>query len=131
MTATFSADLSNNVSKVRQFLGDTDITVAKVQDETINAYLGSLSVELTAAQLADDLAASYADRVDTAIERDQTRNSQLYDHYTKLAGRLRKLAGKNAGPTPDAGFSGISVGGVCGDDPWTPFHLRPLGYDQC
>lgn len=119
MTATYSPALDNAISRVRQFYGDTDVTQAKIQDETITAYLTGGRSELgTAAQLCRDLAARYADRVTTGLDRQQTLNDQLYKHYTDMAALLEKRAGKE-GVTTTEGFCGISVGG--GDDrKWSP-----------
>lgn len=119
MTATYDPALADAISRVRQLYGDTDVTQAKFQDETINAYLGGRSELASAAQLCRDLAARYADRVTTGFDRQQTMNDQLYAHYTALAALLEKRAAKES-PTTAAGFSGVSVGGLSDCPNWSP-----------
>ncbi len=61
MTFTFKPDLSDDLSRVRQRIGDTDVSKPQLDDETINAYLGEpKSVLETAYTCAIDLSARYA-----------------------------------------------------------------------
>lgn len=123
MTATFNANLLDAISRVRQLYGDTDITAAKIQDETISYYLGAggLTELRAAAQLCRDLAAKYADRLNSTFDRELTEGGDLYKHYMELAGMLEKRAAGQGPATADAGFTGVFVGGVdVTTVAWTP-----------
>lgn len=126
MTATFDPSLSNAVSQVRQYLGDTTVNDAdvppEVQDETITAYLATKSVLSAAAQLARDIAAKYAGMVDITVDHQLTKASQRYAQYMALALYLEDKA-RQATTLSDQGSSGIMVTGV--GDCRGPFDLPP------
>lgn len=116
MTATFNPDLSNDISKVRQYLGDTDTARPQIQDETITAYRATLSILRTAEQLANDLAAKYARMADVNVDDQLTKASHLMAHFTALAARLgaTAAAAELAAATTDAAaaYPGIVVAGI-------------------
>lgn len=114
MPATFNPDLSTPISRVRQAIGDTDIANALVQDETITYYLASKSELSTAAQLARDLAAKFAQDVDTTVDGQGERSSQRVRHFQELAQRLEReaLAASPAVPASPTSFAGIAVFGT-------------------
>lgn len=120
MAATYSPSLSNEVSQVRQWLGDTGNgagafpQAAEVQDETIQAYLDQgCSVLRAAARLARDLSARYAKMVDVDVDDQLTKASQRYKQYKELAASLDALA--------DAEAAG-------GDTNSAPVYVAPLVY---
>lgn len=114
MTTTFSPSLNSPVSRVRQFIGDTNIAKAEVEDETISAYLATLSEKATAAQLAYDLAAKYSRLADTTVDDQLTRFSHISENYRKLAERLAAEAATEAGiaATPTTGYTPIMATGI-------------------
>ncbi len=114
MAATFNPSLATPLDRVRQLIGDTTVASAKIQDETISAYLARpLSEHGAASLLAYVLAAKYAGMADVTVDDQLTRASHLYEHYTKLGDRLAKQDA--AKPNPSAGDAyggGIIVTGV-------------------
>ena len=115
MAFTFDPALADPVSQVRQRLGDTDGTAVLVQDETILAYLATLSPLRTAARLARDIAARFARVVSSKGDQQETTASDLFKHFSELAVVLeREAAAEIAQATP---VQGITVGGTTrGDD---------------
>ena len=111
MTFSFDPTLSNDISKVRQRLGDTEADNPLIPDETIEAYLATLSVLKTAARLARDLSAKYARLVSSKGDQQETTASDLYKHYKDLAITLEREAAAEQPPT-NANFSGISLDGA-------------------
>lgn len=112
MTFTFHNDLSDDLSRVRQYLGDTDQASALVQDETIEAYLKTRSELATAAQLARDIAAQYARQIDNTADGASQRAAQLYDHFRSLADDLQRQAAEQTQAATSGGFSGLGVFGA-------------------
>lgn len=92
MAATFNPSLSDAISRVRQMLGDTVVASALIEDETIEAYLTSRGELATAAQLARDLSARYANQIDTDVDGQAQRNSQRFRHFKELAAQLEAQA---------------------------------------
>lgn len=111
MSFTFEADLSDEVSQVRQLLGDTVDTGHRVEDETIDAYLPQKGVISTASQLAYDLAARYAVMVDMEVDNQNNKASQLSAQYEALGKRLEAQAASKAAADA-SGFCGVYVGGI-------------------
>src|ERR1700752_2900926 len=100
MTFSYNPDLSTAVSRVRQRLGDTSNTapfLALVQDETITAYLVSLTELKTASRLTRDISAQYARLVDSEGDRQNSKASQLSKQYAELAARLEAEAMQEQG----------------------------------
>lgn len=114
MTFSFNINLADEVSQVRQWLGDTDSTNVELQDETIQAILTSgLSVIKTAARCARNLAAKYARLVDSENDRQSQKASQAFKQYTSLAQDLDSQALQQMAPAgAGAGTAGIDVGGT-------------------
>lgn len=111
MAATFDPTLPTAKDRIRQRIGDTDVTAARIQDETIAAYLaGNLSELGVARQLCLDLAAYYAGLGDSNIDNQMSRNSQIYTHYINLAGQIAREIGAPAGGGAMSGA--IFVGGL-------------------
>lgn len=109
MTATYNESLTNDVSKVRFHLGDTDVTNAQVQDETITAILSEpRGVISTAAKLARSLAAKYARMVDVNVDAQMTRASTLYEQFRDLAIKLEAEAASDEprNPADPGAYSG-------------------------
>jgi TPR repeat protein len=131
MTATFDPNLGDDVSRVRQTIGDTVTTAAQIQDETITAYLATpWSVLQTSHRLAMDLAAKWSAHGDVTVDDQLQRASKIAEHYWKLAAELkRQLPTQTA---TSAAFSNIMVTGV--GDPRGPLDDCPEScYDvpQC
>ena len=107
------SDPSNSdVTAVRFLVGDPDgAGTSQLSDAEIQFALAQTNDDTYAAGAvcARALAARYARRVDTRFETIDTKYSQLYDQYTKLARQLErqsKLHGKRGLGVPSAG--GIS-----------------------
>ena len=108
MTFTFIGDLSTDLDKVRANIGDTVSTAEKFSDEWINGMLAVISdVNTASAALCDQLAARYAGKVDVGGNGANKAQSQLFDHYTKLANRIRTL-----GPGDVIGGTSQRLGGL-------------------
>lgn len=111
MAVTFDPGLSTPKDRIRQRIGDTVVTRAKIQDETIAYYLAQGFSELGAARrLCLDLAAQYAPLGDITIDRQLSKTSQIYDHYISLAAAIGEEMAKAT--AAQEGTSIISVGGI-------------------
>ena len=66
MSATFDPALGDDVSWVRLLIGDTDVTAAQLQDETIEALLTEALAHGASAQAAKYCAAAQAGEVAAA-----------------------------------------------------------------
>jgi len=106
---TFDAtDISTDLARVRMNIGDTDSANPLLTDEQINAILASnTDVNMASAAACDQIAASFARKVDVGALSGNWTASQLFDHYTKMADRLRRL-----GPGDVPGGSGNRGGGI-------------------
>lgn len=108
MTFTWIGDLSTDLDKVRANLGDTDSTDQLLQDEQINGVLAVITdINMASAALADQIAATYARKVDVGHLSARKSASQLFRHYGELANRLRAL-----GPGDVVGGSSSRAGGI-------------------
>lgn len=112
MGFSFSPDLSDALSRVRQYVGDVDATDYVVEDETITAYLTGRSDLAVAAQVARDLASRFARKIDSTVDGASQRNSQLYAHYLQLADSLDRQAGAQVQAATQGGFTGVGVYGA-------------------
>lgn len=115
MTATYNPDLSDAISKVRYYLGDTVVGGALRPDETITAVLALYSgaIFAAAADLARSIAAEFAAAVDSNVDGQGEMNSQRYRQFTTLADRLEiKAKAEAASTTTRDSFSGISTFGA-------------------
>lgn len=113
--STYSGDPSMSASdRVRFEVGDTDCDNAALTDEEIAVFVDEGGDTLLAAsKAAEALAAKYAIRVDESIGGTSKSYSQLSEHYTQLAVRLRRRAG--ASPTPVVGVAPYA-GGLSDDE---------------
>lgn len=111
MAITFNPALPSATDRIRQRIGQTDLVNAKIQDETIQAYLDQDMSELGVAyQLCLDLAALYAGIGNTQIDNQLSRNDQISKHYLDMASViLREMKGDTAG---GANTGAIIVGGI-------------------
>lgn len=114
MTATFDPALTTPKDRVRLHIGDTGgllasgaIPNAEVADETIAAYLTTLTVLRTAETLANSLAAKYAKVGDFTVDDQRNANSKISANYLALAKRLGDLA-----TADEASSSTVTSGGV-------------------
>lgn len=114
MSFSFSADLSDAISRVRQYLGDTVDAGHEVENETITAYLTAGRSELAAAaQLARDLASKYVKQIDSTVDGATQRASQIYQHYLALAQALTQQSAAETVQTAAVGtFAGVGVYGA-------------------
>lgn len=112
MAATFSADLSDQISRTRFLLGDMNTASPEVQDETIQYFLSRGLTELgAAAQCAQAIKAKYASYADVNVDDQLTKFSHVYQHWAELADDLgRRAAVEAAAPAPGTG--GSSSGGI-------------------
>lgn len=123
MVATFNPALTQPLDRVRQLIGDTDVSNPKkvdVQDETILYYLSAnANNELRVAWICCcDLMAAYAKQVEIAVDHQTSRADQAFDHYKQLKSVLEDRM-RQQQTTTDAGFFGIFVGGL--DDARGPY----------
>jgi hypothetical protein len=110
-------DLSTDLAKVRTYLGDVDSDDPIFSDEVINAYLGMQpNLVMATAALCDAAAAKFARKVDVGALSASRSASQLFDHYTRLADRLRKLGAAALPGGSGPGVGGIRVTGVLEQD---------------
>lgn len=113
MAATFDPGLADDVSKVRQKIGDTAVAKAQIQDETIQAYLDTPMTILGAAKrLALDLAAKWASVGDVMIDDQLQRASHISKAYIDLAQALAKEEMGSTPASPSGGGAAIMVGGI-------------------
>lgn len=91
MAATYNPGLVTDRDKIRFRLGDVNIDKALVPDETIMALLAvsGATVLSVAGDLAASIAAQYAQKVDTDLDNQGLKYSQLAKQFTDLAARLR------------------------------------------
>lgn len=105
--------------RVRQKLGDTDVTAALVQDETIAYYLSlPMGETATAARLARDLSARFSQQVDFSVDGQGQKNGDRARNFAALADRLEREAETEAGPVVAGSISsgGIIVTGATSDE---------------
>lgn len=137
MAFTYSADLSDATSRVRQTIGDVVDAGHLVEDETIAYYLTAKPSELAVAlQLANDLMARFATAVDQTVDGQGLKASQRYQQFKNLSLQLAQQlasAGAAAAAGSDADFSGVGVFGATAQevvdgrcDPTAPTNL-PAG----
>jgi hypothetical protein len=90
MSATYDPNLISEIDNVRFRLGDIDVSNARVPNETIEALLSAsgASVLSVASKLARSLAAQYAAKVDTDLDNQGFKWSQLAKQFTALASEL-------------------------------------------
>lgn len=79
------------LDRVRFLVGDTDVRKPHLFDVEIEGLLAQVadSPDLAAPLAADAIAAKYASKVDYRGGKVARQLSQLYDHYTELAKKLR------------------------------------------
>lgn len=123
MTATFDPTLANPLDRVRQLIGDTEVSKPRnveIQDETIIAYLAANSQnELRVAWLlACDLMAKYARQVEIAVDHQTSRADQAFKQYSQLKQMLEDRM-RSTSKASDTGFSGVFAGGL--DDDRGPY----------
>ncbi len=113
MSFTYDISLTDDISKVRSLIDDTDEDIAEFQDETINAYLttNKSDIYVTAADLAMIMSVQYLKMADDA-EMDDIRLTfkdkaesfmQLYDHFMQVS--IKRSKSKGSSPMF---FGGIS-----------------------
>lgn len=114
MAFTFDPALADDVSKVRDLIGDIVEAGHLLPDATINAYLANGTVETAAARAARGLAARFAGLKDSSQDGQSEKASHLYRHYSDMALRLEKAASAAAASASvgQTGFSGLFVGGT-------------------
>lgn len=121
---TFDPALTTPKDQVRQRIGDTEVVGAQVQDETIAAYLGTMSVLGAARQLCLDLAAKWARVGTVTLDDQQQRGEAISKHYLDLAAQLAKEDAKTSPGVSNTGS--IFVGGL--DDCRGPIDGQAYSY---
>lgn len=121
MTATYDPTLAAPKDRVRFHLGDTNVSAALVQDETIMTLLaeGGATPLSVAAFLARGIAAEFAQKVDFDVDGEGAKYSQKRKAFLGLAEDLddRVAAERAAAADADAIAAGAALGGgivVCG-----------------
>lgn len=98
MTFTYSTAVSTDRDKVRLMLGDTDPGDAKFSDEEIAGALAIYgTTSLTAAALADSLAAKYSGRTSISVDGLSVNYAARVAQYSALADRLRSASAGSIG----------------------------------
>lgn len=110
MSFSYDPNLGDDVSKVRFLIGDTT-EPAKFSDEAITTWLAlnGGNVYLTAALLADSLAATYASRQNLKIDGFSVDYGARADQYRRLAITLRNTAAGGAGALGAPFVGGVSI----------------------
>jgi hypothetical protein len=114
MTATFDPTLKDDVSQVRQRIGDVVTLGAQVQDETIQAYIDQgMTILVCARRLCLDLSALWTRKAATVTIDDQRSDfSKVAAHYLTLAAEIdREMAPVTT--TAASGDPGIYVTSGC------------------
>ena len=105
MSATYNSDLSTSKDKVRLYLGDTDTTAPKFQDEEINAILNVYPNPIkTALVLAESLVAKFASYHSERVGDVSVDYGSLADNYRNLVVTLKNRLSSECG--------NISIGGL-------------------
>lgn len=106
---TFTYDLSTSTGVIRSKIGDTDTETAYLTDEEIAERLVLFpDVNLCAAECCELIIARLARKTDRQAPSFGASRSQLFQHYTDLANRLRNNSG---GALCGPGWSGLSIEG--------------------
>lgn len=91
MSYSYNTSLTDDVSLVRFYIGDTDSTDIQLQNEELSALLTiEGSVFSAAVEACYQIAAKYARLVDESTMDHSKSFSQRQLHYTQLAERLQK-----------------------------------------
>ena len=103
MAWSYSDPSASPKDAVRFLVGDTDTTDQLINDEEIEFLVDEFGDVYTAAgSVAESLAAKFAREVTHSGDGLSYSGNQLYQHYTDLAERLRRLAARRrrsgAGP---------------------------------
>ena len=115
MTWTFTlANVGSSArSWIRTRVGDTSSGNQLIQDEEIDAFIGSESNQWAAAVLtAESIAGSFARQTDKRVGKLQIGKGGASEHYYALADRLRNEMGHRAGVYA----GGVSVADMQADD---------------
>ncbi len=83
------------VDIVRLRIGDTDAAAPKLTDEEVQQCIDEWpdNTDLAAANAAEAIAATFADRFDFQTDRQVFNRSSQFEHYKTLADTLRARGG--------------------------------------
>ncbi len=83
------------VDIVRLRIGDTDAAAPKLSDEEVQQCIDEWpdNTDLAAANAAEAIAATFADRFDFQTDRQVFNRSSQFEHYKTLADALRSRGG--------------------------------------
>jgi hypothetical protein len=90
MASTYNPSLAADLDRVRFTIGDTAVPNTVLSDEEINALITAVGVNEAAALCAESIAARYAKQPDQKTGDIDTKYSQLFDHFMKLADSIRE-----------------------------------------
>lgn len=114
MTASYDANLGDNVSKVRLIIGDTDVSPASdavFTDEELTYFISAGgSVNLGAAMALEAWAAKYSASPDSEKIGDYTYTQKIVDKMLNMAARLRETDAE----TPAFEWAEIDLSGGSG-----------------
>ena len=97
----------SSIDAVRFHVGDTDCANLRLSDEEVQYLIDQAPTDLEASVLAAEfLAAHFAQQRDITTGRVSKSNSQIFEHYKRMAANLRVLA-QNGGLT--TGAAGVPV----------------------
>lgn len=101
MTFTFdSTDITTDLAKMRQRLGDTDSTDPLLTDEQINAeYAETNDVYQALVSCCRVILAKLARKIDRSGPRFNATRSQLFQHYRDMMAEFQSKVGQTAGPS--------------------------------
>jgi len=98
--------MSDDLTRVRRMIGDTNSSDQLLDDSDLQDYLDDFgNIFAAAAAACDDLAAMMAREVDQSITGMSLKSGDMFTHYEKLAVNLRKRALR-------AGYVTVKAGGI-------------------
>lgn len=110
MGFNYDPELTDDISRVRFALGDTDADKPLLTDEEITYVTSDNgSILEAAAELADALAARYSRRVSVSIDGASFNYQQLSQNYAALATRLRARASLEDGGLGRPVVTGVRI----------------------
>src|SRR5215475_1807437 len=118
MTWTYTIPWASDTDRIRSLIGDTDQTVAMLQNEEIQGYQAqSTNLFLVAAQCAYAIAAKYAHRVSQSVAASSIGADEIYRAYMDLGDQLSQQGGAGSGSGAAVlATVGVYAGGISVSD---------------
>lgn len=104
MAFTFSPDLADDISKVRDLIGDVDSTDPLLQDETISYLITQEdNIYAAAARASERIAARVARYGSVSADGVSVSTQEMYDRYMAMAKMFDELDKSSGVVTPYVG----------------------------